>query len=116
MADEAQKAIVDKDQLCVYEKPGWTKSLSPTNLPPYCIPPRRTRLTKLVLELHQKMKGELKRLFAKSGQRISLTTDTWTADHQNISCMCVTTQFINSDWVFEKKIIGMVFSYYKSLG
>ncbi|KAG6650499.1 hypothetical protein CIPAW_06G047500 [Carya illinoinensis] len=42
---------------------------------------------------------------ALRGQRISLTTDTWTSV-QNLNYMCLTAHFINDDWKLHKRIFS----------
>ena len=45
----------------------------------------------------------LKRAFV--GQRVCVTTDTWTFI-QNLNYMVVTTHFIDGDWTYQKKILN----------
>lgn len=101
-----KKAIVDEDPLCVYEKPGWKVILAPKAFPPYFKLPGRSQLTREVLALYESMKVEMRRCFASSKQRVSLTTDTWTASNQRICYMVVTAHYVDDDWKLQKKIIG----------
>lgn len=38
--------------------------------------------------------------------RVSLTTDIWTYDHQNIGYICLPSHFIDEDWVLNNKILA----------
>jgi hypothetical protein len=64
--------------------------------------PNRITMQRDCLKLYGEEKLQLKALM--SGQRICLTTDTWTSI-QNLNYMCVTAHFIDCDWVLHKKIL-----------
>jgi hypothetical protein len=62
--------------------------------------PSRVTIQRDCLKLYEEEKVYLKALM--SGQRICLTTDTWTSI-QNLNYMCVTAHFIDCDSVLHKK-------------
>jgi len=64
--------------------------------------PSRVTIQRDCLKLYGEEKIHLKALM--SGQRICLTTNTWTSI-QNLNYMCVTAHFIDCDWVLHKKIV-----------
>jgi hypothetical protein len=64
--------------------------------------PSRITIQRDCLKLYEEEKVHLKALM--SGQRICLTTDTWTSI-QNLNYMCVTTHFIDFNWILHKKIV-----------
>ncbi|KAJ9548188.1 hypothetical protein OSB04_020731 [Centaurea solstitialis] len=47
----------------------------------------------------------LKKYFAKTKQRVSLTTDLWSS-RQNLSYMCLTAHFIDQNWTIHKRILN----------
>lgn len=47
----------------------------------------------------------MKNILAAYGQRVTLTTDTWTSV-QNINYMVLTAHFIDDDWVLHKRILN----------
>ena len=51
--------------------------------------------------------GEREKLisYLKLGQRVSLTTDTWTSI-QNLNYMCLTCHYIDGDWTYQKRILN----------
>lgn len=71
-------------------------------LEPRCKTPSRMTLQRDCMKLYGEEKLKLKALL--SGQRVCLTTDTWTS-LQNLNYMCITVHFIDSDWIMHKKII-----------
>ncbi|XP_022155174.1 zinc finger BED domain-containing protein RICESLEEPER 2-like [Momordica charantia] len=50
-------------------------------------------------------KKKLKSALSRSGQRVCLTTDTWTSV-QNINYMVITAHFIDGDWNLHKRILN----------
>jgi hypothetical protein len=57
------------------------------------------------LKLYIKDKNTLKNTFLITGQRVCLTTDTWTSV-QNMSYMCVAGHFIDPNWTCHKRILA----------
>ena len=53
------------------------------------------------LRLYIRKKESLRRVLMAS-QRVCLTTDTWTSI-QNLNYLCLTTHYIDLDWVYHKK-------------
>ena len=51
--------------------------------------------------------GEREKLisYLKLGQRVSLTTNTWTSI-QNVNYMCLTCHYIDGDWTYQKRILN----------
>ena len=65
--------------------------------------PSRTTVARDCLNIYMEEKKALKS--ALSGQRICITTDTWTSI-QNINYMCLTAHFIDKDWNLHKRILN----------
>ncbi|KAL0536677.1 hypothetical protein IC582_025637 [Cucumis melo] len=55
--------------------------------------------------MYMKEKKKLKNALTRSGQRVCLTTDTWTSV-QNINYMVLTAHFIDDDWNLHKRILN----------
>jgi hypothetical protein len=64
--------------------------------------PSRNTLQKDCLKVYEREKLVLKSVLRR--KRICITTDTWTSI-QNLNYMCVTTHFIDGDWILHNKII-----------
>jgi hypothetical protein len=64
--------------------------------------PCHVTIQKDCIKLYMEEKLKLKALL--NGQRVCLTTNTWTSLH-NLNYMCVTAHFIDSDWIMHKKIL-----------
>jgi hypothetical protein len=62
----------------------------------------RITVQKDCISLYMEEKLKLKALL--SGQRVCLTTDTWTS-LQNLNYMCITAHFIDCNWIMHKKIL-----------
>nr|KAJ0198354.1 hypothetical protein LSAT_V11C700356150 [Lactuca sativa] len=76
-----------------------------TMLQPQFQIPSRTTITNDCLEIYKSEAEKLKKYFAKTRQRVSLTTDLWTS-RQNLSYMCLTAHFIDKYWTIYKRIIN----------
>jgi hypothetical protein len=61
-------------------------------------------MMKNYFKLYIKDKNTLKNTFLITGQRVCLTTDTWTSVH-NMSYICVIGHFIDPNWTYHKKKI-----------
>jgi hypothetical protein len=95
--------IVDEMPFMTVEGKGFlnfVKALEPR----FKVPSRYTMM-KDCLKLYIKDKNTLKNTFLKTGQRVCLTTDTWTSV-QNMSYMCVTGHFIDPNWTYHKRILA----------
>ena len=57
----------------------------------------------MVYDLYLEHKKEIKNVIR--GQRVSITTDTWTSI-QYINYMVITTYFLDSNWKLHKRIIN----------
>ncbi|KAK2408991.1 zinc finger BED domain-containing protein RICESLEEPER [Trifolium repens] len=66
--------------------------------------PSRSTLRRDIWELYIEEKEKLKKSLKNCG-RVCLTTDTWTSA-QNLSYMCLTLHFVDSEWKIHKKIIN----------
>ncbi|KAG7951665.1 hypothetical protein I3843_12G018900 [Carya illinoinensis] len=73
-----------------------------TDLEPRFTLPSRCTLKRDCIKLYKEEKIQLKKLL--DGQRICLTTDTWTSV-QNLNYMCITAHFIDCNWRLHKKIL-----------
>jgi hypothetical protein len=67
--------------------------------------PSRSTLRRDIWELYIEEKEKLKKSLKNCG-RVCLTTDTWTSA-QNLSYMCLTLHFVDSEWKIHKKIINI---------
>jgi hypothetical protein len=95
--------IVDEMPFMTVEGKGFlnfVKALEPR----FKVPSRYT-VMKDCLKLYIKDKNTLKNTFLTTGQRVCLTTDTWTSV-QNMSYMCVTGHFIDPNWTYHKRILA----------
>ncbi|KAK9951399.1 hypothetical protein M0R45_006841 [Rubus argutus] len=59
-----------------------------------------------IIEVHKKEKENMCKHFERFPGRVTLTTDLWTSDHQNIGYICLTSHFIGEDWELKKKILA----------
>ncbi|KAG6641860.1 hypothetical protein CIPAW_09G102700 [Carya illinoinensis] len=65
--------------------------------------PSRVTVAKDCFSVYMREKNKLRS--ALQGQRISLTTDTWTSV-QNLNYMCLTAHFIDDNWNLHKRILS----------
>ena len=72
--------------------------------PQFQIPSRAT-ITRDCMDLYVSEFESLKKYFAKTKQRVSLTTDLWSS-RQNLSYMCLTAHFIDREWAMHKRILN----------
>jgi hypothetical protein len=63
----------------------------------------RYTVMKDCLKVYIKDKNTLNNTFLITGQRVCLTTDTWTSV-QNLSYMCITGHFIDPNWTYHIRI------------
>lgn len=70
-------------------------------------PPSRRTITRDIWDLYQCEKDRMKNVLAAYGQRVSLTTDTWTSI-QNVNYIVLTAHFIDDNWVLHKRILNFV--------
>ncbi|KAJ9542181.1 hypothetical protein OSB04_028687 [Centaurea solstitialis] len=82
------------------------KQFMESSCPRFKIPSRWT-VNRDIFGIYSEEKTDLKKLFKRTTQRISLTTDTWTSV-QRINYMCVTAHFIDDEWKLNKKIVSFV--------
>lgn len=66
--------------------------------------PSRVTVARDCLRLYIREKESLRKVLM-AGQRVCLTTDTWTSI-QNLNYLCLTAHYINVDWVYHKKILN----------
>jgi hypothetical protein len=93
--------IVDEMLFITMEGKGFLKFVK-TLEPQFKVLSRYTMM-KDYFKLYIKDKNTLKNTFLITGQRVCLTTDTWTLVH-NMSYMCVIGHFIDPNWTYHKKI------------
>lgn len=72
---------------------------------PYFNVTSRFTVARDCVALYTGEKEKLRNLLTKSGQRICLSTDSWTSI-QNVSYMCVMAHFIDKDWKLHKRIFN----------
>ena len=59
-----------------------------------------------IVEMYVKKKETMKKILRENKQRLSLTTDIWTAPYTRASYMVITAYFIDAGWKLRKLIIG----------
>ncbi|KAL4573396.1 hypothetical protein LXL04_020199 [Taraxacum kok-saghyz] len=59
-----------------------------------------------ILQVYKNEKENLYKYLETLPGRVSLTTDIWTSDHQNIGYICLTSHFIDADWILHSKILA----------
>ncbi|XP_013627371.1 PREDICTED: zinc finger BED domain-containing protein RICESLEEPER 2-like [Brassica oleracea var. oleracea] len=69
-------------------------------------PHSKRTATRNIVEMFVKKKAALKNLLCTSKQRVSLTTDIWTAQVTGASYMVITAHFFDESWQLKKLIIG----------
>ncbi|KAG2709415.1 hypothetical protein I3760_05G238000 [Carya illinoinensis] len=99
----AEMIIEDEMPFTTVDKRGFRKFVK-TIEPRFPLPSRYT-VMRDCMKKHAKEKAEMKKMFTTTSQRVSFTTDTWTSI-QNISYMCITAHYIDSEWQLRKRIIG----------
>ncbi|KAL0328142.1 UNVERIFIED_CONTAM: putative AC transposase [Sesamum calycinum] len=101
----ARMIIMDELPFKFVENEGFRQFIS-LALPQFVIP-SRTTITRDCYKLFFDEKRKLINYFKSSGQRISLTTDTWTSN-QRLTYMCLTAHYIDSDWKMHKVILNFI--------
>lgn len=95
--------IEDEMHFIAVEGRGFQKFMSIVE-PRFKVPSRITMMRDCV-KMYLKTKSDLKQMFITTGQRICVTTDTWTSI-QNMNYMCVTAHFIDSTWKLHKRLLA----------
>ncbi|XP_062158668.1 protein neprosin-like [Alnus glutinosa] len=95
--------IVDEMPFMTLEGKGFQKLLRVLE-PRFKVPSRYT-VMKDCVKLYIRDKNILKNTFFTTGQRVCLTTDTWTSI-QNMNYMCITGDFIDTNWKYHKRILA----------
>jgi hypothetical protein len=67
--------------------------------------PSRVTVVKDCIKLYLNERKKLKDVLSMKGQKVCLTTDTWTS-MQNLNYLCLTCHFIDSDWKYQKRILN----------
>ena len=67
--------------------------------------PSRVTVAKDCMKLYLNKRKKLKDVLSKKGQKVCLTTDTWTFV-QNLNHLCLTCHFIDSDSKYQKRILN----------
>lgn len=67
--------------------------------------PSRFTVARDCYQIYLDEKKKLTTYFKMSGQRVNITTDTWTSI-QKINYMCITAHYIDQNWNLHKKIIN----------
>ncbi|CAI0401485.1 unnamed protein product [Linum tenue] len=94
--------ITDEKAFRDVEKEGFRRYCKALR-PEFTIPSRVT-IRRDCLALFEQEKQKLKRVL--KGQRVCLTTDTWSSN-QNINYMCLTAHWIDEAWVLHKRILNL---------
>ncbi|KAG6625089.1 hypothetical protein CIPAW_16G071900 [Carya illinoinensis] len=98
----AEMIILDELPFRFVEGEGFKKFML-TVCPKWVTIPSRVTVAKDCFSVYTREKNKLRS--ALQGQRISLTTDTWTSV-QNLNYMCLTEHFIDDDWNLHKRILS----------
>ncbi|KAG6651897.1 hypothetical protein CIPAW_06G145100 [Carya illinoinensis] len=98
----AEMIILDELPFRFVEGEGFKKFML-TVCPKWVTIPSRVTVAKDCFSVYTREKNKLRS--ALQGQRISLTTDTWTSV-QNLNYMCLTAHFIDDDWNLHKRILS----------
>ncbi|KAL0785403.1 hypothetical protein Bca101_001649 [Brassica carinata] len=89
--------------LSFIESVAWRHFCNRVNL--YTPHSRRTA-TRDIVKMYVSRKAALRNWFKSTKQRVSLTTDIWTAQSTGASYMVVTVHFVGANWQLRKLIIG----------
>jgi hypothetical protein len=95
--------IVDEMPFSIVDRMGFEK-LFKVLKPRFRLPSHYTLMRDCV-KLYMQTKGTMKTKFLKTGQRVCLTTATWTSI-QNMNYMCITGHFIDPSWKYQKRILA----------
>lgn len=104
--DDCRKALckyVILDELSFRAIEGEGFRLYSNTLEPRFVVPSRWTIARDCMQLYEEEKTKLK--LKLKGQRLCLTTDTWTSI-QNINYMCLTAHWIDDDWCLHKMILN----------
>jgi hypothetical protein len=99
----AEMLIEDELPFAAAERSGLRKFMAKA-CSKFVMPSRRTA-TRYCVKVYDAQKENLQKFLKEHGERVSLTTDTWTANTKQ-NYMCVTAHFIDKNWNLHKKIIG----------
>lgn len=99
----AEMLIEDEQPFAAAERPGLRKFMAKA-CPKFDMPSRRTA-TRNCVKVYDAQKLKLQKFLKEHCERVSLTTDTWTANTKQ-NYMCVTAHFLDKNWNLHKKIIG----------
>src|SRR5664279_5539412 len=70
---------------------------------------KRVHNRKMVSEIKNQFnsrKNELKAIFAVQNNKVSITSDIWTAGKHGLGYSCVTGHWIDDQWVLQKRILS----------
>ncbi|XP_030940163.1 zinc finger BED domain-containing protein DAYSLEEPER-like [Quercus lobata] len=99
----ARMIIVDKLPFRFVEHGGFIDFM--TEIKPRFEVPSCVTVARDCLSLYIREKESLRKV-SMAGQRVCLTTDTWTSI-QNLNYLCLTAHYIDVDWVYHKKILNL---------
>ncbi|XP_073153055.1 zinc finger BED domain-containing protein RICESLEEPER 2-like [Henckelia pumila] len=97
--------IIDDLPFKFVENEGFKHFVSTTS--PHFMIPSRSTITRDCYNLFFDEKNKLKTYFRTSGQRFSLTTDTWTSNRR-LTYFCLTGQYIDEHWKLHKVILKFI--------
>jgi len=104
--DECRQALAKMviiDELPFNFVEGWGFKLFARTMQPRFVIPSRFTIMRDCLKLYVEEKDRLRTTLR--GQRLCLTTDTWTSI-QNINYMCLTAHWIDNEWNLHKRILN----------
>lgn len=58
-----------------------------------------------IMKIYKEAKENTMKLLSKNKSRIAITTDMWTASHQNKGYMTVTAHFIDDSWTLQSRLV-----------
>lgn len=99
----AKFVVKDEQVFKVVEGDGFRELVQ--ELQPMFVVPSRVTIARDVHHLYFKERVKLMEVLTTTGQRVCLTSDCWTSRTQ-MSYMCLTAHYVDSDWKLQKKIIN----------
>lgn len=106
--EEARRLLVEmiilhEYPLSIVDHEGFRDFLSALQ-PLFKVPTRNTIRSDIIKLYKEKMSSTMHALESNKG-RISITTDMWTAEHQEKGYMAITAHFIDDSWVLQERVL-----------
>ncbi|KAJ0473936.1 putative transcription factor/ chromatin remodeling BED-type(Zn) family [Helianthus annuus] len=59
-----------------------------------------------IISIYKEEKEKMYSFLESVSSKVTLTTDIWTSDHQNLAYICLTAHFIDENWELKNKILA----------